>query len=236
MVLLREFSNPDPIFRILVPVFLVYLILVLLYNYWYLKTIQKYNFWMLIKLLMLLISGFGIFLVMPTVGLRSLFLVASVFVVALFEYAIGNYSENVQINETILTAFGMFVAILGAALYIPPFFKPYVNLLYLSGIFLSSTIISRTFFEFIPQPGKIKTAASVTMGLYTTEVFWALSFLPFHYSALALLLFVVFYLCLMLNYYYFFQTLSFKKFQFHLILALVCVSLVMVSTPWKIAA
>jgi hypothetical protein len=49
-----------------------------------------------------------------------------------------------------------------------------------------------------------------------------------------LVLFNIFYLCLILNYYHLFHLLNFKKIQFHLVLIAVCVLLVIFSTPWSI--
>jgi hypothetical protein len=163
-----------------------------------------------------------------------LFLVTAIFLMILFEILIGSFAENVLINETLLIAFGAFVAILGAGLYLPPFLKFYLNILYAAAVFAATLLITRSFYEFVPHPSGVKLFHSLVISLFCTEVFWALTFLPFHFSVLAILLLNVFYFGLMLNYYSLFQTLSPKKIQFHLVLVVVCSGLVLLATPWRV--
>lgn len=234
LIVLQKFAVPQPVFRFIFPAVLVFSLLVSGYNYWYLGIQQKYNFWVIARRFLFLMGGLGVFSLLPSAGLRGLFLISAAVLVAFFEYTIASFAENILINETLIIAFSAFVTILGAETYMSPFFRPYLGTFYLIAIFAAVLIISRAFYEFIPQGPKVKLLNSLAVALFCTEMFWALTFLPFHYSALAVLLFNVFYLCLILNYYHLFQILNLKKIKFHLIFALVCSLIVLIMTPWKV--
>lgn len=234
LAILQTFSNPYPIFRFLLPVLFVFLFLVFFYNRWYLKKLNKYNFWIIIRPLLLILSGFGIFLLLPTSGVRSWFLLSGVLLISIFEAFIGKFSEELLINEILIIAFGAFAAILGASFYIPPFTKAYLNVFYLFGIFLTTVFISRSFYEFTPITKNAKLLASLILGLFCAEFLWALSFLHFHFSVLAFLLFSFFYFSLMLNYHFYLNTLSLKRIQFYFIILLISGGLALLATPWKV--
>jgi len=234
LAVLQTFSNPSPIFRFLIIALILLLALVTYYNWRYLKEIQKYNIWLLIRPILLMLSGFGLFLSIPNPAIRSMFLIITVFVIAFFEAFIGKFAENLLINETLVIAFGAFLSIFEAYFYAPFIGKPLVSFLYLLGFFLFVVLITRSFYEFAPKSVKIKWLASLIISLLSTEFLWALSFLYFHFSVLAFLLFNFYYFCLILNYYYYFNTLNAKKIQFHLAFIFFSSLLVLLATPWKI--
>ncbi len=229
LIVLQKFANPEPIFRFLLPAFLVYGFAVTLYNYWYLQHIQKYNFWILLKPILLMLSAFGIFLILPSEIFRNTFLIVTVFVIALFEVILGNYAENLLLNETLMIAFGLFFSFF-AAFHYAPAYETY----YLAGVFVGSALLARTFYEFVPQSGKTKILGSLAIGLFCSELFWVLNFLQFHFSTLAVFLFNLFYFCLIVNYYHLFYHLNFKKLQFHLFLIAGCSLVVLIFTPWSV--
>jgi hypothetical protein len=229
LIAVQKFAVPEPVFRFLVPTFLVYAAAVTFYNRWYLKKISKDNFWVLIRPLLLLTALFGIFLIIPNQALRGWFLIFAVAIITFVELILGNFAENIALNETLAVAFGIFFSFFGAYWYAANY-EP----LYLVGIFLGSALLTRSFYEFIPQPNTTKIIGAVAIGLFCSELYWALNFLHFHFSVLSLLLFNIFYLCLILNYYYLFHILSFKKIQFHLFLIAACNIVVFISTPWNV--
>lgn len=229
VIVLQIFATPEPVFRFLVPGFLALLALVYAYNRWYLKQILKYNIWLLVRPLMLLGAGFGLYLTIPSESLRSLFLILCLLVIFSFEMALGNFSESVLLNETLLIAFGMFICLSAFYQYVPRY-----STLYLALVFASSALLARSFYEFIPKPVAVKIIGSLVIGLFVSELFWSLGFLPLHFSILGLTVFNFFYLFLILNYYHIFQTLNFKKVQYHLFLIAACTVLVLAATPWKI--
>jgi hypothetical protein len=230
LIILQKFAAPEPIFRFLLPAFLLFTAAVAIYNRWYLKKIDKYNFWVAIKPLLLLMACFGVFLILPDEFLRGIFLIAAVLIITLFEITLGDFAENVLLNETLIVAFGLFFSFF-AANYYAPGYQP----LYLLGIFLSGSLLARSFYEFVPKSKRTKTLASLILGLFCGEFFWVLNFLHFHFSVLSILLFNFFYFCLVLNYYHLFHVLTLKKIQFHLFLMLGCLAAVLAATPWVVA-
>ncbi|HYV33528.1 MAG TPA: hypothetical protein VE973_01635, partial [Candidatus Limnocylindria bacterium] len=227
LIVVQEFATPEPIFRFLIPAFLLYAGGVTVYNRWYLKQVEKYNFWILIRPMLLLAAGFGIFLVIPSFGIRGIFLILTVVMITFFEFILGNLAENILLNETLIIAFGLFFAFFGAYHYLPApeiwnHWGWVIPFLYLLGIFGGSFLLTRSFYEATPQSEKNKLVSSITIGLFCAELYWVLNFLQFHYSVLSLILFNIFYLCLILNYYHLFHNLNFKKIQFHLGLIFFC--------------
>jgi hypothetical protein len=229
LIILQRFATPEPIFRFLVPAFLFIAAVIVFYDRWYLKQIGRYNVWVLMRPLLLLFSLFGIFLVIPTDAIRGLFLIASVLAITIFQILLPNQAENVLLNETLLIAFGLFFSFFAAYHYFPSY-GPW----YLVGVFVGATLLARAFYEFLPKSETVKFFNAAILGFFSCQLFWSLIFLPFHFSALSLLLFNVFYFCLILNYYHLFHILNLKKIQFHLALIVACNFLVLLATPWRV--
>ena len=229
LIIFQEFATPQPIFRFLIPAFLVYAGAVTAYNRWYLKQINQYNVWILIRPLLLLLSGFGIASLVPSLALRGVFLIISVGLITSVEILLGNLAENILLIETLFIAFGLFFTFAGYYYNAPSF-----ETLYLMGVFATSALLVRSFYESVPRPERIKVISALIIGLFTAELYWALNFLQFPYTVLAVLLFNIFYFCLILNYYFFFHILNFKKIQFHLFLTSASTVLVLITTPWNI--
>lgn len=248
LIMLQSFSSPQPVLRFLLLALFVYSAVFTYYNRLYLIYLQKYNFWVLLRSALLYISGFGIFVLLPTSMARLLFLVSACLLIILFEISLGNFAENLFINETLIIAFGFFIFLAALNQYFPYSqqfawhlgklrvlgWKFSMQPFYLLGTFLAALFLSRSFYEFIPQGEKTKWTAALAMGLFCAELFWALSLLPFHYATQALVLFSVYYFCLILNYFYLFNTLTLKKIQFHLILIILVCGITVLATPWKI--
>jgi hypothetical protein len=229
LLVLQAFANPVPVFRFLVPIFLLYAGAVTLYNRWYLQQTQKYNFWLLIRPLLLLVAGFGIFLVIPTAGFRGLFLITTVGLITLCEVVVGSSAENITLNETLIIAFGLFLSLAAFYQYAPTY-----GIYCVVSVFIAAALLARSFYESVPETQFVKQLGALILALFCAEVFWALNFLPLHFSALAIILFDIFYFCLILNYYHLFHILSIKKIQFHLLLILFCSAVVLISTPWTV--
>ncbi len=174
-------------------------------------------------------AGFGSFLVIPSSNLRGLFLTVTVIFIALAEIILGNVSENLMLNQTLVIAFGLFFSFFGAY-----FYTPTLEPVYLIGVFLGAGLLARIFYESVPQSEKTKLIGAVAIGLFCAELFWVLNFLQFHFSVLSLILFNIFYFCLILNYYHLFHNLNFKKVQFHLLLIAFCSLMAVLATPWTV--
>lgn len=229
VIVLQIFSTPKPIFRLLIPAFVITIVLVAFYNRWYLEKIEKYNFWVLLRPLFLSLSFFGVFLIIPNSFLRGLFLAVCIILVAFSEIFLGNFAENVVLNEILVCAFGFFLAFSAFAQDFPKSLW-----LWVVAVMAVVFLLARSFYEFVPKQDNVKLLISAILAFFTGQIFWALNFLPFHFSAGSLMLFNIFYFCLILNYYYMFETLNFKKVQFHFILMLACSLAIIVITPWKV--
>lgn len=229
VVAVQVFAAPRPVFRFLLPTLIIYLGLVTLYNYYYLKRTTIFNLWLLLRPLLFLLAWFGVFFIIPNDFWRGVYLLAGVPVVYFLERTLGARGEQILFNETLLTAFTGLMTITA--------FSHYYQLpstLYLLITFIFMTVIIRASYELTPQTVRVKWVSAVCLGLGLSEVFWATSFLPLHYSALALLTFNVFYCAWTLCYYFLYNHLTTKKVQFHVVLSLVFTAIIAAVTPWRI--
>jgi len=238
LAVLQTFSRPVPVFRFLISAFVLYILGVAWYNKKYLESLGKYSFWAILRPILLAFAGLGIFFFLPSEGLRSFFLLSAVGLIFSFEMFLGNFSENFLVSEILVVAFGLFLTLFGLEFYFPGVgtaavrqysFQP----LYGLGIFLAVYLLARSLYEYTPLDALQKNLSAAVIGLFCTQVFWALGFLPLHYTAAAFLLLNFLYISLMLHYYHLFNNLNLKKIYFHAGLFLVCASLVFLTTPWK---
>ncbi len=229
LVVIQLFATPQPIFRFLIPAFFGLLAAFGFYNWLYLGWQDKWNWWVWLRPLLFLVGWFGLFFIMPNDFLRGLFLLGGLPLVYFIEALTSNVGQQLLFNEVLLTAFCFFMGAAAAAQYYPKF-----SLLYTAVVFGFIALLCRASYEFTPLSAPHKSSSALIIALFTTELFWVLNFLPFHYSALALILFNLFYLCWALYYYFIFNHLTPKRIQFHLILASVFILAIVIITPWKI--
>lgn len=229
LVIVQIFASPLPVFRFLVPAFIIYVALVAIYNYWYLRSHEQFNLWLLMRLPLFLFAWFGLFFMVPSGLGRGLFLLISVPIIFFFESLIGNTGQQLGWNEFLLTAAALLISLFGFSYY---FMLP--GVLYLFIVFASIALVVRSSFELVPHENLVKWVAALAIGLFTTELFWAISFLPLHYTALAVFTFNVLYVLWIIYYHYLYDTLTRKQVQFHLILALILAAVMFFSTPWTI--
>lgn len=208
-----------------------YLCLLVWYNYWYLRRIEKYNIWVLLRPALLVVGGLLLLLVIPNAALKIAVVAAFGIFIALTEMFLGNFAENVVLNETLLIAFSFLLAMFAFREYFPSRLAWAVI-----GTFFLLFFVTRSFYEFIPQQSRVKLLSAGSIALFCSQLLWAMSLLPFHYSALAVILFNVFYLSIVLNYHAFFQVLNPKKIYFHVAFFVFCSTLVLLLTPWKTVA
>ncbi len=226
---LYNWTTPVPIFRFLLPAFLCILGLTAYYNLKYLTTGQAKNVWPILRVALLQSAGFLLFFVMPSAPARIMFLMISFIFLFISEYLILDFSENILFNEVILISFGFFYGFNGLLWNFPTF--NYIGLL---ALFVVLSLLTRCFYEFAPLTAKAKWINALVLAFLSAQIFWACLYLPFHFSALAVIGFNLYYLLVGLNYFYIFNTLTEKKFKFYVGLSGVCILLVMLTTPWKI--
>ncbi len=229
IVIVQIFASPLPVFRFLVPAFILYLLAVAGYNYWWLKFNQQFNFWLWVRTPLFLLAWFGLFFMIPSGLGRGLFLLTSLPIITFFESLVGNNGQQLGWNEFLLTMIALLLSLFGFSYY---FMIP--GVIYLALVFTSVVVVVRASFELVPHESLVKWVAALALGLFTTELFWAVSFLPLHYSVLAVFVFNALYVLWIIYYHYLYKTLSRKQITFHLILALVLAVVIFMSTPWTI--
>lgn len=230
LVVTQIFASPLPVFRFLVPAFAIYLIAAAIYNRWYLtRNGEQLNMWVWLRFPLFLITWFGLFFLIPSGLGRGMFLLISLPIIFFFESLVGNMGQQLGWNEFLLTIAALMLSLFGFSYY---FQIPGVILLL--GVFLSVTIVVRSSLELVPHAAVVRWVASLSLGLFATELFWVISFLPLHYSALAIFAFNILYVLWIIYYHYLYRTLTRKQIQFHLVLALLLALVMLISTPWSI--
>lgn len=229
VVIVQIFVSPEPVFRFLLPAFLVYVLAVGWYNRKYMLSKDRWNFWVWLRIPLFLCAWFAVFFLIPSYFGRGLFLLAGVPIIFFFESLVGNTGQQLSWNEYLLTIGCVLIGIFGFSFY---FNLP--GVVYLLLVFASVTLVVRTSFEMVPHEVVIKWLASLTVGLFATELFWSTNFLPLHYTSLAIITFNVLYVVWVVYYHYLYNTLSPKQVQFHLVLATILTILIFISTPWSI--
>jgi hypothetical protein len=226
LVLIQSFSH---VFRFLLPVMALYLVIVMGYNYWYLKKHNFYFFWSWIRPLFFLTAMIGLYFVIPRNMFQGAFLIFAVAIIYFLEMRLLIASEQVLFFETLVTYFGLSLAVFGNNFYLMP--KNFVTLLLLAVITFA---ISRASFDYVPQSNSQKNFFSWFLAFCILEVSWALVFLPFHFTALAVILLNIFYVLWIVIYYYLFHNLTVKKISFHVLFSAILILLILISTPWRI--
>ncbi len=229
VVIVQIFAAPQPVFRFLLPSFLVYLVAVSLYNRWYLKLQERWNVWVWLRIPLFLFAWFGVFFLITSGFGRGLFLLLGVPIIFFFESLVGNTGQQLSWNEFLLTLGALLLILFGFSFY---FILP--GMLYMVLTFMLVTLAVRSSFEMVPHQTAVKWVASLAIGLFALELFWASNFLPLHYTALAVISFNVLYVVWIVYYHYLYHTLSLKQIQFHLVLAFVLTLIIFISTPWSI--
>ncbi len=226
--ILYKSTYPIPVFRFFVPIFSLFLMATSYYNYLYLKNLQKNNIWPVIRMALLLSAGFLIYFVLLDSFTRFVFLLVSVIIITCFEALIDKFAENILFNEIIIVSFGLFFGFCGLVWNFPTF-----TYAFLIGLFVSLLLLTRGFFEFAPIPVFAKWLNALILAFLNVQIYWACQFLPFHYSALSVIVFNIYYSSVILDYYFLFNHLTDKKVKFHLALSAICVGLVLLATPWR---
>lgn len=228
VVILIVFAR-NPIFRILVPVLVAYLFAVSFYTVRYLKSIDQLNWWVVLRNLLVFCAWIGLFFLIPNAVIRNLFLLAGLPALYYFQVTVGNTGEQLLFNELVVSAFGLFLLFTALAEYFPNLGSSYVGV-----CFVMTALLCRATYELTPSTQRVKWLGSIIIALGVAEIFWALSFLPFHYSVLGFIMFVLFYAFWSLYYYYQFNYLTWRKIQFHIGLSALFIIIVLLTTPWGI--
>lgn len=222
-------TSGDLVFRYLVPVFLLYLLALIFYNWRYLIAQNQYTLWLLLRVPIFVLIWFGLLFILPFGALRTMFLVLSVPIIFVFETLVANKGQQLGWNIFLLSLSGLLLGLYGFHFYFP-----LSGLVYLGLVFLGVTVLVRTSVDSVPHPSNVKWFAALVLGLFAAEVFWILQFLPLHYSVLAMISFIILYLLWAIYYHYLYQSLTRRQIQFNLLLVIVFSIIILISSPWTI--
>ncbi len=229
VVVVQWFAVPVPIFRFLLPLFVLYISLITIYNWRYLLSDQSFSYWLLLRLPLFLVFWFGVMFVIPIGFIRSLFLLISLIVIFFFETLVSNKGQQLGWNLFLLSLASLQLLVFGFSFYFP-----FNGLIYLAVNFIGVVLLVRSAVDFVPHSTNVKWLAGLVIGLFAAELFWALQFLPLHFSVLAVISFMVLYLAWAIYYHYLYQTLSAKQMQLSVVLVMFLSLLILLSSPWTI--
>ncbi|MCC7356548.1 MAG: hypothetical protein IT410_02960 [Candidatus Doudnabacteria bacterium] len=228
-VALQVLILPDPVFRVLIPTVAVFIIGIGAYTAFYMRGLGKVQWWVVLRTVLVFAAWIGLFFIIPNNTLRTAFLIIGLPVLYYFEVTVGNAGEQLLFNELVISAFGLFMLLGALAQYFARIGSWYVVI-----AFIITVLLCRATYEITPHGLRSKWLGSVIIGLCMSELFWALSFLPLHYSVLGFILFVIFYAIWSLYYYYLFNQITTRKIQFQLGLSALFIALVLLTTPLSI--
>lgn len=224
-ILVQSFNG---IFRFLLPAMLVYGAALLAYNLWYMRSKQFYTLWSWLRPLFFLMALLAIYFVLPANFSRGLFLALCVAFIYLMQQALLIASEQVTYLQTLLSFFGFSLAAFALNYFLLP--QSPVILVLLS---IAAFVVSRSSLDYVPALDVKKNFFSGVLALCVLEASWALIFLPLHFTAIAIILFNIFYVLWLVIYYHLFNNLSPKKISFHVIFSSIIIALALTTTPWK---
>ncbi|MBU6447940.1 hypothetical protein KGQ24_03830 [Patescibacteria group bacterium] len=226
LVLIQSYSG---IFRIVVPVMAIYIGAVGVYNSTYLKARKSFTPWSWLRMLIFLAALTGIYFVLPDGFWRGIFLIASVGLIYFSEDRLLAASEQLVFMQALVSFFGLSLVIFALNFYFLP--KNTVTLLL---ILLSAFAVSRSSFDYIPVEAGKKNFYSLFIAFAVLELAWGLIFLPFYYSALAIIIFNIFYVLWIVIYHHLFNNLSRQKISYHIVFSFILIVLALVTTPWRV--
>lgn len=229
LVVVQIFASPLPVFRFLIPAIAILVVGVLIYDYFYLREVDAFSVWKLVRVGLLFVAWFGILFLLPGYFARGVFLIASLPVLYMVQVLLANIGEQLLINEMLLTAFGLFLTSWGFQYYYH-LSERYIFVFE----FLAILLLLRASFADVPHSNQTRSLSALALSLFIAEIHWALTFLPFHFSVSAVILFVFFYVLWILYHYALFKVLTPKRVLFYTVFAFVSSIIIVVVTPWSI--
>lgn len=229
VVVVQWFAVPVPVFRFLVPAFLAFLAALIFYNWRYLLSQSDFSWWLIIRLPVFLLIWFGLLFIVPSGLGRSVFLMISVPVIFFFETLFANKGQQLAWNLFLLSSASLLLTLYGFNFYFP-----FNGLIYLALVFAGILLLVRISLENVPHDSRVKWLSGLVLGLFSAELFWALQFLPLHFSVLAVMSFNLLYLLWAIYYHYLYRTLTPRQIQFNALLVAVLTLIILFSSPWTI--
>ena len=226
------FAFPIPVFRYIMGSLLAFLILIGFYNWFYIKSQKLEPFWPTLGVVMFYGAWACMFLIAPTYFLQISFLIISLILGYFVERLAASVGEDILFGRLIVTAFAFFIS----ASAITNYYFKLPGIIVLSGVFIFTLALARVGYEqaLINAPAKLVNA--LVVALLSVELFWVLSFLPFHYSVLGMMVFLCFFCIWQLNYYFIFERLHLNKIVLLVGLSVLFCALAFALTPWRLVS
>ena len=228
-IIMQVMTSGEPIFRFLVTTFFVFLAMLTYYNWRYLLSQERFDLWLLIRVSVFILIWFGLIFIVPLGFIRFLFLIASLPIIFIFETLVANKGQQLGWNLFLLSLASLLLGLFGFHFYFP-----LSGLVYLGLTFIGVALLVRISVDTVPHSGNVKWFASLVIGMFASQVFWVLQFLPLHYSVLAILSFNILYLLWAIYYHYLYQSLSRRQIQFNLLIVVIFSIVILISSPWII--
>lgn len=221
-------SVPRPIYRFMIPAFVVLVGLTQVFSWSAHVEFAGQRRWAMARSVCFFLSWFCVFFVVPA-DLRLWYMVLSVPILFIGQALVLYAGETVLVTHTILSSIGVLMGAAAAEFY----FRAGSALLTLV-VFGFELVLCMATYAFIPQSRKVQLLASLVVALLATEFYTATLFLPFHYTVLGFLSFLVFYVLWLLTYYWQFGVLVKRRVQFYVATVILLAVLVLLATPWRI--
>jgi hypothetical protein len=225
------FSYSNPIFRFIVPGFILLVGLVEYFSWGTFAHLHEGRTWAVVRSSLFYLAWVLLFFLLPNQAFQVIFLLSSIPVLYLAQELVGYTGETVLITHTILTSFGLLLAAAAGEYY----FHAGSFLLTLL-VFMSLFLLVRATYVFVPQPSSIRLACSLVVALLATQSYAALLFLPFHFSVVGFFAFLAFYLAWLFSYYWQFGVLNSQRVKFYVIVSALLVVGLLLATPWRIVS
>lgn len=219
---------PQPIFRFLVPVFIILVVGIEVLTWRTLKSLGEARVWAIVRSSLFYLSWGLLFFLMPSAFLQEVYIFSSIPVLYVGQQLVAYTGETVLITHTILTSFGIIMGVVAGEFYF------HASGLVLSTVlFLAYFLLTRATYVFVPQSSVVRLIASILVALCAVEAYIAILYLPFHYTVVGFLSLLSFYLIWLFTYYWQFGVLTFARVKFYLLISLVFAVAILMATPWQ---
>ncbi len=228
-LVLYNMALPQPIFRFLVPVFVLLVLAIELLTWRTLKSLNEARVWAVVRSSLFYLSWGLLFFLMPSPFLQGLYIFSSIPILYIGQQLVAYTGETVLITHTILTSFGIIMGVVASEFYFHA-----SGLMMSSVLFLVYFLLTRATYIFVPQTSVVRLVASILVALCAVEAYIAILYLPFHYTVVGFLTFLSFYLIWLFTYYWQFGVLTFARVKFYLLISLLFGVGILLATPWQV--
>ncbi len=228
-VVLYNMAIPQPIFRFMVPVFVLLVGTIELLTWRTLRSFGEARVWAIVRSSLFYLSWVLIFFLIPNTFFQGLYIVISIPILYIGQQLVAYTGETVLITHTILASFGIIMGIVASEYYF------HASGLVMSTIlFIVYFLLARATYVFVPQSSVVRSVTSLLVALCAVEVYIAILYLPFHYTVVGFLTFTSFYLIWLFTYYWQFGVLTFARVKFYLFISILFTIGLLLATPWQL--